>query len=626
MWQFLKFVPAGFPLYDARMRNVLATFIAFLSAAIIAAQPPSTLDRDAQKWVQTTFKKLTLDEKIGQMIVSAFASTFIPSDSEEYDRLSRLVSKYRIGGFHVFGGSEPIPPVLLNPTYGSVILGQPLEAASMHNRLQAISPVPLLNSADFETGVGMRINGATTLPKAMAFGAAGDETLAYEAGRISAVEARAIGVHVNFAPVVDVNNNPRNPVINVRSFGEDPARVGALGAAFVRGMQSAGAIATLKHFPGHGDTDVDSHLGLPVIQKPREQLDRMELAPFRAGIAAEAGAVMSGHIEVPALDPAKNTPGTLSRPMVTGLLRQELGFKGLIYTDSMGMAGVTQLYDPAEAAVRAVKAGNDVILHSPDDEQAFEGIKAAVAKGEIPVAQIDASVMRILEAKARVGLHKSKLVNLESVPAIVGSRAHKAVAAAVSQRSITLIRDERNDVPLRLAKDAQVLHLSALDYPSGWRIAAPSRTFIPELRNRYPNVTAIELSDRTTPSEMELVRAMAPRFDAVIVGTFVRAASASGRMDLSPPIVRLLNDIARRTAESKRPFVTVMFGNPYTALFLKELPAVMLTYDFYDLAEMSAVRALTGEAAIGGKLPVALPELFAVGHGLTRPGPVTSSR
>ncbi|MBI2222010.1 MAG: hypothetical protein HYU53_12490 [Acidobacteria bacterium] len=601
-----------------RLRLLTGVIALALSLVVLGAQGVRSLDEVAQKWVQATFKKMSLDEKIGQMLVPSFASTFVSSDSEEYDRLSRLVSKYRVGGFHVFGGSEPVPPVLLNPGYGSVILGQPLEAASMHNRLQAISPVPLLNSADIETGVGMRIAGATTFPKAMAFGAAGDEKLAYEAGRVTGVEARAIGVQVGFAPVMDVNNNSRNPVINVRSFGEDPARVAALGAAFARGMQAAGVIATLKHFPGHGDTDVDSHLGLPVIQKPRAQLDRVELPPFKAGIAAEAGAVMSAHIEVPTLDPAPNTPGTLSRPMVTDLLRNELGFKGLIYTDSMGMAGVTRLYDPAEAAVRAVKAGNDVVLHSPDDEAAFEGIKAAVEKGEIPIAQIDASVKRILEAKARVGLHRTKLVNLDAVASIIGARSHKAVAREVSQRAITLIRDERNQVPLKLPREAGILYLSALDYPSGWRIAAPSRTFIPELRERYPNVTAIELSDLTTASEMELVRAMAPRFDAVVVSTFVRAASASGRMDLSPSIVRLLQDLSRRTAESRKPFVAVMFGNPYTALFLKDLPAVLLTYDFYDAAEISAVRALVGEAPIGGKLPVALPEMFPVGHGLAR--------
>jgi beta-N-acetylhexosaminidase len=606
--------------YDLDMRTRLfAGFFCLVAAiSLVSAQQFPTLDKDAQRWVASTFKKMTLDDKVGQMLVSSISSTYTPTDSEEYDTASRLVSQYRIGGFHVFGGSEPVPQVLLNPSYGSVILGQPLEAASMLNRLQAISPVPLLNSADFETGVGMRISGATTFPKAMAFGAAGDEKLAYEAGRITGVEMRAIGVQVNFAPDVDVNNNPRNPVINTRSFGEDPAKVGQLASAFVRGMQAAGVIATLKHFPGHGDTDVDSHLGLPVIQKPREQLEKVELPPFRAGIAADAGAVMSAHIEVPSLDPAPNTPGTLSRPMVTDLLRRDLGFNGLVYTDSMSMAGVTKLYDAGQAAVRAVKAGNDVVLHSPDDAQAFEAIKAAVQKGEIPLAQIDASVMRILEAKARVGLYKNKQVNLENVATAFGSRAHQAIAREVSQRSITLIKDERNQVPLKLAKDAAILYLSALDYPSGWRIAAPSRTFIPELKERWADVTAIELSDRTTPSEMELVRAMAPRFDAVIVSTFVRAASASGRMDLSPSIVRLLQAIGRQTAESNKPFVTVMFGNPYTALFLKELPAVMLSYDFYDLAEASAVRALAGEAPITGKLPIGLPEMFPIGHGLAR--------
>jgi beta-N-acetylhexosaminidase len=597
-------------------RLLLPPFL-FVVCSSLLALAPDPLDRDAQKWVRTTFEKMSVEEKVGQLIVSSFQSMFVPTDGEEYDRVSNLVSKYRIGGFHVFGGSELAPDVLLNPTYGTVTLGQPLEAASLLNRLQAISPVPLLNTADFEAGVGFRIAGATAFPRAMAFGAAGDEKLAYEAGRVTGVEARALGVHVNFAPVVDVNNNPRNPVINTRSFGEDPARVGALASAYVQGLQSAGVLATLKHFPGHGDTDVDSHLGLPVIKHPRDRIDRVELPPFRAGIAAGAEAVMTGHIEMPALDPAPQTPGTLSRPMVD-LLRQELKFDGLIYTDSMGMAGVTRLHEPAEAAVRAIKAGNDVLLHSPDDGAAFEGILKAVKAGEIPMAQVDASVRRILEAKARMGLHRTKIVNLESVVATLGSRAHREVARQVSQRSITLIKDERSQVPLKASRDAQVLYLSALDYPTGWRIAAPSRTFIPELEERWPNVTAIELSDRTTASEIELIRAMAPRFDAIIVSTFVRTASFSGRMDLAPAIVRLLEQLGRSTATTGQPFVTVMFGNPYTALFLKELPAVMLTYDFYDVAEESAVRALAGEAPIAGTLPIALPELFPVGHGLPR--------
>jgi beta-N-acetylhexosaminidase len=452
----------------------------------------------------------------------------------------------------------------------------------------------------------------------MAFGAAGDERLAYEAGRITAVESRAIGVQLNFAPVVDVNNNPRNPVINTRSYGEDPQMVGRLGAAYVRGLQAGGMLATLKHFPGHGDTDVDSHLGLPIIKDPRESLDRTEFPPFEAAISAGAAAVMTAHIEMPALDPTPNTPTTLSEPIVSGVLRHDLKFDGLIVTDSMGMAGVAALYKPGEAAVRAVKAGNDIILHSPDDAAAFEAIKTAVASGDIPMARIDASVKRILRAKAMTGLNRTRQVNLDALANIVGGREHQAVADEVSQRSITLIKDERNDVPLRLAKDAQVLYLSVLDFPGGWRIAAPSRTFIPELKKQFPNVTAVELSERSTANEVELVRAMAPRYDAVVASVFVRAASGSGRMDLPANMQGLLRAIARQTAASRKPFVTVLFGNPYTAAFLQDVPSMLLTYDFYDRAERSAVRAITGAAPIGGKLPIGIPGVAERGAGLER--------
>ncbi|HEX6975049.1 MAG TPA: glycoside hydrolase family 3 protein [Vicinamibacterales bacterium] len=596
-------------------RLIPALLAAVAAGSVLLAQSqPLAIDKDGEKWVQATLKKMTLDEKVGQMLVSSFQSNYTSTDSKAFDELVKAVHELHVGGFHVFGGSELAPSVLLNNTYGSVTLGLPLEAASILNRLQAISPVPLLNTADFETGAGFRMMGATTFPRMMAFGAARDEKLAFEAGRVTGEESRAMGVHVNFAPVVDVNNNPRNPVINTRSFGEDPDAVGKLAAAFVRGMQSAGEMGTLKHFPGHGDTDVDSHLGLPIIKDPRAELDKMELPPFKAGIAAGVDAVMTGHIEMPALDPTPNTPTTLSQPIVTGLLRKELGFNGLIYTDSMGMAGVNAMYKPGEAAVRAVKAGNDVILHSPDDAAAFAAIRDAVKSGEIPQAQIDASVERILRAKAKAGLHRVRTVNLEALSNIVGTRANQAVADAVSQRSMTLVKDERNNVPLKVARDAQILYLSMLDYPSGWRIAAPSRTFIPELKQRWPNVTAIELSDRTTPGELELVRAMAPRYDAVIAGIFVRASSGSGRMDLAPGLQRLVQDLTRQ----RKPFVSVFFGNPYVATFMPDVPAMLLTYDFYDRAEASAVRAIAGEAPIGGRLPIALPGLAPVGAGLDR--------
>jgi beta-N-acetylhexosaminidase len=293
-------------------------------------------------------------------------------------------------------------------------------------------------------------------------------------------------------------------------------------------------------------------------------------------------------------------------------------FDGLIYTDSMGMDAVSKRLSPGPAAVRAVLAGNDVVLHSPDDAAAVAAIKAAVEKGEIPIAQVDASVRRILIAKARLGLNRNKLVSFDDLPKVVGGRAHATVAQDLAARSITLIKDDRNQVPLRVPRESSILYLSVLDYPSGWRIAAPSRTFIPELKRHWPAVTAVELSDRSTPSEIDLVRSTALRYDAIVISIFVRAASGSNRMDLSPALVKLVTDLAHATANTPKPIVTTLFGNPYVAMSLPDLPSMLLTYDFYDLAETSAVRALTGEAPISGKLPIALPGLFEAGHGIVR--------
>ena len=601
-------------------RTVPAVALLCLALAVPVAQP--SLDRAAERWVERVLDSLSVDQKVGQLLMPRFAAIYTSSDSDIYDELVRLVHEAHVGGIIGFGGEEAVPQVLLNPTYGPIVLGQPLAMASMLNRLQAIASVPLLTASDFEWGVGMRIAGATRFPRAMAFGAAGDEQLAVEAGRITAVEGRALGVHVNFAPVADVNNNPRNPVINIRSFGEDPARVGALSAAWVRGLQDGGMLATLKHFPGHGDTSVDSHLGLPLIEHPRERLDAVELAAFKPGLA-DAAAVMVAHIELPALDPSRG-PATFSRPVITGLLRDQLAFEGLIFTDSMRMDGVADLGSSAENAVKAVLAGNDMVLDSPDVLDAFRGLQRAVASGIITESRLDASVRRILTAKARLGLHEARRVNLDAIPTHVGGRRHADVARRVSERAVTLIKDDRQHVPLRLAREASVLYLSVLDYPRGWRIAAPSRTMIPALRQRWPNLQAIEVSDATSANELALIRAMAPRFDALIAGVFVRASSGTNRLDLAQPVVDLLQSVARSSARANQSFAAVFFGSPYVPMSVPDVPAMLLTYDFSDMAEEAAVRALAGEIAIGGKLPIALPGLFPLGHALMRPGPPAS--
>ena len=596
-------------------RSLVAGLLALAVIALPRAQSP--LDRDARRWVESTIKKLTADEMVGQLIMPRFAGVYTSSDSDVFDQLSTFIRQAHVGGVIAFGGEEAVPQVLLNPTYGPIVLGQPLAVASMLNRLQAIATIPLLTAADFEWGVGMRLAGATRFPRAMAFGAAGDDQLAFEAGRITATEGRALGVHVDFGPVADVNNNPRNPVINIRSFGEDPARVGALAAAWTRGLQQGGMLATMKHFPGHGDTAVDSHLGLPIIRHPRERLDALELAPFKSGLGAGAAGVMVAHIELPALDSASG-PATFSHPVVTGLLRDELKFDGLIYTDAMNMDAVAKMGTSGENAVKAVLAGIDVVLDPPDPMDAFRGLKAAVESGRIARPRLEASVRRVLEAKARLGLHKSRATSLDTAPTLVGTRQHAAIARQVSERAITLIRDERSSVPLKLPRAASVLFLSVLDYPRGWRIAAPSRAFLPALRERWPDVQAVEVSDQTTTNELSLIRAMAPRFDAVVAAVYVRAASGTGRLDLAAPVVSLLQELGRASTRSSRPFVAAFFGSPYVPMGLPDLPAMLLTYDFSDVAEESAVKAMSGEIPIGGRLPIALPGLFQVGHGLTR--------
>jgi beta-glucosidase-like glycosyl hydrolase len=588
-----------------------------LAAAAGPARPP--LDKAAEKWVQDTFRKMTLDEKVGQLLAPSIDAMVTSTDSDLYERKLHLVRDLKVGAIHVFGGSEALPAELLNPNYGTggsaSRKGDPLAAATFLNRLQQASAVPLLATADFEGGVGYILDGATRLPRAMAIAATRDPQLAFTAGRLAATEGRAIGVAVDFYPIFDVNNNPRNPIINIRSFGEDVGLVSQMGVAYMRGIQAGGMLATAKHFPGHGDTSVDTHLGLAIIEHPREHLDRVELPPFRAAADAGIDAFMTTHIILPALDPTPGIPATLSRPILTGLLRGEMKFDGLIFTDSMAMNAISKNFGVDQAAVMAVKAGADFVLHPPDEDAAFRGIKAAVESGEIPRAQVDQSVERILRAKARLGLHKSRLVDVGAVETRIGGRTNEAVNAEICEKAITLLKDDRDQVPLKTGRDASVLYLSVIDYPSAWREGAPSRAFVPALKKRWPNVIAVEISDRTTPSEFDLVRALARRSDAVVASVFVRIASYSGRMDLSAPAVSLLEALAD---DVRKPFVTVVFGNPYTAMALPKLPAVLLTYEFSDAMETAAVRALAGEIPIGGRLPISLPGMFPFGHGLTR--------
>src|SRR5580700_8116797 len=406
------------------------------------SQPgPIHLDRDGEKWVQHTLSKMSTEEKIGQLFMVWARAEFFNVKNPEYIEFTNRIERYHVGSFAL---SVPVDGPFL-------IKGQPYEAAMLVNRLQEQSKLPLLIAADFESGLSSRLNGTTVFPQAMAFGAAGKADYAESFGKITALEARAIGVRWNFFPVADVNSNPANPIINTRSFGENPQQVGEMVAAYIQGAHSNGMLATAKHFPGHGDTATDSHLGVAQVSGDRARLDSVEFPPFRQAIAAGVDAVMVAHVAVPALESDPNKVATTSPAIVTQLLKEQLGFHGIVISDALDMAALTRLYaaNIGRAAVDAFKAGNDVLLIPPDLDASYHAMLEAVRSGEIPSAQLDASVLKILKAKASLSLHKTRLVNLDALSTLVGKPENLALGQQIADDAITLVRDNGKLLPLK---------------------------------------------------------------------------------------------------------------------------------------------------------------------------------
>jgi beta-N-acetylhexosaminidase len=567
--------------------------------------PRAPLSRDQQAWVDQTLASLTLRERVGQMVNVWVLGDFSSEDDSAFREVVRWVEEDRVGGM-------------------TMSVGSPIEVAVKVNVLQRRAKVPLLVASDLEPGLGRLEGGvfipsmlyggsATVFPTAMAIGAAGSDSLARAAAEVIAREARAVGIHVVFGPVADVNNNPANPVINTRSFGESPREVARLTSAFVRGLQDGGALATAKHFPGHGDTDTDSHNALPTVKSDRAQLDSVELVPFRAAIEAGVAAFMTAHIALPAVE-GNSVPATLAPRVISDLLRDTLGFRGLTYTDALTMEAVGEGYPVERSAVLAVKAGADVLLKPSDIRRAIDAVVGAVERGDISAARIDSSARRMLEAKARAGVWRERLVDIDGVRRTVGTSANWAIADEIARRAITLIRDSAGLVPLA----GTARRVAVVTYAPESELRA-GRAFAGAFRAAVPNARIVRIAPRSGRGELDSLTASLASFDAVVVTTHVRTIEGAGRFAVAPLVAQWIDSIATRTK-----VVVVAHGNPYVIRQFPRVGSYVAAYGVGDALERASARAVLGLAPITGTSPISLPGFFARGQGLSRPGANTA--
>ncbi|HEY2819695.1 MAG TPA: glycoside hydrolase family 3 N-terminal domain-containing protein, partial [Candidatus Acidoferrum sp.] len=565
-----------------------------------AAPTSAKLSPDAERWVAQTLKNMSLDEKIGQVFAVWAYGAFMSTESPEYRDLLRDVEEKHIGSFAIQTQGSPL----------GIVRSQVYPTAVLVNTLQSHAKVPLLVAADFERGTSMRVEEGASFPHNMAVAATGRPEDAYTMGKITALEARAVGVPWIFAPDADVNSNPDNPIINTRSFGEDPTRVSEFVAAFVRGVEENGGLATAKHFPGHGDTSTDSHLDLPTVTSDRAHLERVELAPFRAAIAAGAGSIMTGHLSVPALEPDLDLPATMSPKISTDLLRGQMGFDGVVVTDALDMGGVTVRYPPGEVAVRSILAGADVLLVPPVLDAALEAVRDAVASGRIPMSLLDEAVTRVLRAKAQLGLNRSKLVDLEALAQSFDRPEFARAALDIADRGVTLLRDDQHILPLDSTKRTRVLLVGI----SGDNDPYPAGNLEDEIRWRVDSLASVRMD--TTFVRAENARLPSPdSYDVAIAAVFVRVADRKGSVGLPDDEAAIVD----RLLAAGKPVIVACFGSPYLVERFPAAKTWVAAFSTVDVAQRAVGRALFGQVAIGGRLPVNVPGIAALGAGLDLP-------
>ena len=572
--------------------------------------------KDALKWADKQLKQMSLEQKVGQLISVGVNATYLNQDSAAFNALRHQIVDNHVGGIILFRG----------PVYESVMLV---------NRMQELAKHPLLISADLEAGAGMRFDDTVNFPWAMATAATGNPEYARRAGEVTAREARALGVYHVYAPVADVNNNAANPVINVRSYGEDPIAVGRFVAAFVEGVQNAGVMATAKHFPGHGDTAVDSHRGLPEIDVTRERLNSVELVPFRAAINAGVGAVMDGHIALPKIDPTVITPlprdrkvgpidtdeageivierGTMPTtlsPKINAILRDDLQFDGLIVTDAMSMSGLTLYFTQEEASVRALEAGADQLLKPADADAAFRGVIAAVKNGRLTEQRIEQSARKLLAAKYDLGLVKQRITPIDEIDRIVSGRQAGLLAEEIARHALTLVRNDAGLLPLNLTPASKVFNLAITNGDDRLWI---TQSFNGTMNRGGIKFQTIVLDDRSSEAEVKKALDAAGRADVVLVSLYGRVRSGQARsVALPEPGAKALNTLLDR----RKPLVGISFGNPYLLMNFPKLQTYLVAYGDMPSLQKAAAEALLGRNNISGRLPISLPGLYPLGAGI----------
>ncbi|WP_426569458.1 glycoside hydrolase family 3 N-terminal domain-containing protein [Streptomyces canus] len=613
-------------------RTVLAATAGLSAAAGLTAAFALTGTAHADdRRLRTLIARMSLEEKVGQVFVTrVYGHSATAPDQADVDAnleelgvrtAAELIARYRVGGiiYFIWAHNTRDPHQIAGLSNG-------LQRAA----LQQPSGIPLLISTDQEHGIVCRIGSPATLfPGAMAIGAGGSRADARTLGRLAGRELRAMGVRQDYSPVADVNVDPANPVIGVRSFGAEPEAVATLVAEEIRGYRSAGVAATAKHFPGHGDTAVDSHYGFPVITHTREEWEKLDEVPFRAAIAAGADSIMTAHILVPALD-ASGDPATLSHPVVTGLLRERLGFDGVVVTDALDMAGVRTKYGDDRVPVLALKAGVDQLLNPPKLDVAWNAVLKAVQDGELTEQRLDESVLRILRLKTRLGLFTDPYADPDGVRRTVGTRAHLATADRIAERTTTLLvnesplveegqlvdegrpADEGPLLPLSPRTHARILVVGA-DPASPSGTTGPPTTVLATALTEL-GFTATPRSTGTAPSDATIAQAVAAagEADAVVVCTYNVTATSSQRT-----LVELLS-------ATGRPVVAVAIRNPYDVAHLPTVRACLATYSWTDVELRAAARVIAGAVSPRGELPVPVQRaddparvLYPIGHGLT---------